>query len=205
MRHYRIPSLLAVIVSGSLAACTGTEKPSDDEAKAKMAMANDLVQCRNDNQALKEKISDLTAELQKLRAQQAAAPEAGAGTAAPTTAAGNPTPAVASAHPKKMGAEGEGEADISPVVLGRVVKAKSPALRVCYEKGLKHNPNLQYVSSVKVHFSVNNTGAASDVSFSPHVDREMEKCMSSTIAKWQFPQFHGRPVEVEAPVSLIAK
>lgn len=174
-------SLLLLVAAG----CQGGAS-ADDSARAKMA--SDLVQCQNDRSALKEKISDLTVELQKLRA--ANEPKAPDPVAAPRP----------SESPKKLG-----EANIAPEALGRVVKKNSAGLRTCYEKGLKHNPNLQYVTAVKVRFDVSGAGTATDVAFSPHTDSEMEKCMGKTIAGWKFPTFTGQPVTIEAPVSLVAK
>ena len=60
-------------------------------------------------------------------------------------------------------------------------------------------------STVTAHFSVENMGAARGVSFTPHTDAEMEKCMAGTMEKWKFPAFQGDPVAFEQPVNLVAK
>ena len=65
--------------------------------------------------------------------------------------------------------------------------------------------SLQYVASVTAHFQVANTGSAQGVSFTPHTDPEMEKCMAGTMEKWKFPTFQGDPVAFEQPVNLVAK
>ena len=168
-----------------LGAC---ESKSDQEMASANKMASDLVQCKNDLSSQKEKIAELTAELVKLRA------------------ANDPTKKldaidIKAGTPEKPHKEG----NISPQQLSAVIGKNSAGLRVCYEKGLKRSPNLQYVSSVNVRFSVKNTGEATDVGFSPHADAEMEKCMGAAIAKWHFPTFEGDPVQVEAPVNLVAK
>jgi hypothetical protein len=186
MRNLLQLSSLALFAAGCMSG-----SGSDDTA-ARSKMASDLVQCQNDRLALKEKIGELQAELQKLKAA-----------AAEPVEAPKPTETPPPAHHAMAKKSDEG--DIAPAALAGVVKRNSGGLRVCYEKGLKHHPDLAYVSSVKVRFSVTASGAAQNVSFSPHTDSEMEKCMGKTISHWQFPSFTGEPVQVEAPVNLVAK
>ena len=73
------------------------------------------------------------------------------------------------------------------------------------ERGLKRNTSLRYVTSVDVRFTVKNTGVASGISFAPSSDLEMERCMSLAIGRWKFPTFTGDPVQLVAPVHLVAK
>ena len=47
--------------------------------------------------------------------------------------------------------------------------------------------------------------AVSGVTFAPHTDQEMERCMAQTMEKWKFPTFQGDPVAFEQPVNLVAK
>jgi hypothetical protein len=86
-----------------------------------------------------------------------------------------------------------------------VIKQNSGGLRACYEHALKRKPDLQYVSTVTARFQVKNSGGAMNVTFGPHTDPEMEKCMASTMEKWKFPSFQGDPVSFEQPVNLVAK
>ena len=97
------------------------------------------------------------------------------------------------------------EGNIAPDAVVKVVRQNSGGLRACYEKALKRKPDLQYVSAVTAHFEVENSGGAHGVSFTPHTDQEMEKCMASTMEKWKFPTFQGDPVAFEQPVNLVAK
>jgi len=97
------------------------------------------------------------------------------------------------------------EGNIAPDAVIKVVKLNSGGLRACYDKALKRKPDLQYVSSVTARFSVVNTGQAQGVTFTPHTDPEMEKCMAATMEKWKFPTFQGDPVAFEQPVNLVAK
>ena len=182
--------LSAFPVAIALAGCPGQNSAEDDSAKIKMA--TDLTQCRNDSSALKDKIAELTAEIQKLKAAEQV-PD-------PTL---HLPPTDLKANPPT--AEKQVDGTIAPEQITKTVKANSGALRPCYEGGLKRNPNLQYVSMVNVRFSLKNTGNAAEVGFSPHTDGEMERCMSDKIAKWKFPAFTGGAVRVEAPVNLVAK
>jgi len=164
-----------------MAACSGG---ADDQQKAKLA--TDLVQCRNDLSNLKEQLAETKAQLTK--AQEAK---------------------TCQLEPIDIKAAGAGqkhmEGNVSPEAVVKVVKQNSGGLRACYEKALKRKPDLQYVSSVKARFEVANTGQAQAVTFAPHTDAEMEKCMASTMEKWKFPTFQGDPVAFEQPVNLVAK
>ena len=163
-------------------ACSGGG--DNDQQKAKLA--TDLVQCRNDLSNLKEQLAEAKAELTK-------AQEAKACVLQPLDLK------AANAGQKHM------EGNIAPDAVIKVVKQNSGGLRACYEKALKRKPDLQYVSSVMAHFQIANTGQAQGVTFTPHTDPEMEKCMAGTMEKWKFPTFQGDPVAFEQPVNLVAK
>ena len=182
--------VVAVSVAGLVGGGCSGAAPEDDSAKIKMA--TDLTQCRNDNSNLKDKIAELSTELQKLKAQAQAANTI-------------TLPAVDVKAQPQQGEQKHVDGSIAPDQITKTVKANSGALRSCYEGGLKRNPNLQYVSMVNVRFHLKNTGTAADVGFSPHTDQEMEKCMAATMEKWHFPTFQGDPVAFEQPVNLVAK
>jgi hypothetical protein len=169
----------------ALAACSGGT--SDDGQKAKLA--SDLVDCKNQLSSLKDELASTKAAL--VKAQEAAS-------------------AVVKLDPVDVKAQnGVGvkhmEGNIPPDQVVKVVRQNSGGLRACYERALKRKPDLQYVQSVTAHFSVKNTGSAAGVSFTPHTDAEMEKCMAQTMERWKFPSFQGDPVAFEQPVNLIAK
>jgi hypothetical protein len=176
---------LALCITLLFAACGGT--PSDDGTKAKLA--SDLVTCKNDLTTLKEQLAEAKAQLAK--AQEAA----------------NPTVKLDAVDLKANGqpAVKHMEGNVEPEAVVKVVKQNSGGLRACYEHALKRKPDLQYVASVTARFSVRNTGSAANVSFAPHTDQEMERCMASTMEKWRFPTFQGDPVAFEQPVNLVAK
>src|SRR4051812_44028268 len=177
----RFASVIALVCA---AGCGG----SDDGSKAKMA--GELVDCKNQVSSLTEQLNDAKAALKK--AEEAAG----------WVIKLDPVDikAVATATDVK-----HMEGNVKPDMVVKVVKQNSGGLRACYEKALKRKPDLQYVSSVTARFQVANTGSAQQVSFVPHTDAEMEKCMASTMEKWKFPTFQGDPVAFEQPVNLVAK
>ena len=164
-----------------LAACGGA---SDDGSKGKLV--TELVACKNENLSLKEQLGEAKAALQ--RAQDA------------QTVKLDPVDIKASPPGEK-----HMEGNVPPEAVAKVVRQNSGGLRACYEHALKRKPDLQYVSTVTARFQVKNTGGAINVTFAPHTDQEMEKCMASTMEKWKFPSFQGDPVAFEQPVNLIAK
>ncbi len=173
---------LALVLVLLIAACGG----GADDGGGKAKLATDLVACKNENLSLKEQLAEAKAALQ--RAQDA------------QTVKLDPVDLKASPPGEK-----HMEGNVSPEAVAKVVKQNSGGLRACYEHALKRKPDLQYVSTVTARFSVKNSGGAINVSFNPHTDPEMEKCMASTMGKWKFPSFQGDPVAFEQPVNLVAK
>jgi hypothetical protein len=159
--------------------------PKDDGQKAKLA--TDLVQCKNDLLQMKEQVGSAKAELKQCQESSTVKLD--------PVDVKNPT-----AKPS-----GGKEGNVSPDAVAKVVKLNASGFRLCYEKALKRKPDLQYVSAVTARFAVRNTGNAQGVSFSPHTDGEMEKCMSQLMEKWKFPTFQGDPVAFEVPVNLVAR
>jgi hypothetical protein len=177
--------LVTLALASTLGCSSG---PSADDVAAKNKLANDLVGCQNDRSNLKDQLAAAQAEIAKLKAA-----------ADPTVHVNDPLNLVA--NPGKLGKEG----NLPPEAVIKVFKQNQGGLKACYDKGLKRNPNLQYVAALNAHFAVKNSGNAVNVGFSPHADGEMEHCMASTIAKWHFPTFTGDPVQFDYPVNLVAK
>lgn len=182
---------IRVLVPAVLLLAGCPDKPREDDG-LRAKLANDLVQCKNDFAAQKEKMAELQAEVQKLKAAAVVQVD-------PIELVGSTPKAPHAKAPVHK------EGNIPAAKLSEVIRKNSPGLRICYERALKRMPNLQYVSSVNVRFQVKNTGETMDIGFSPHTDAEMEKCMSAAIAKWRFPNFEGDAVQVEAPVNLVAR
>ena len=66
-------------------------------------------------------------------------------------------------------------------------------------------PDIKYAGGYAEMLNIAGLCANHNVGFSPHTDGEMERCMGAVIKKWKFPAFSGDPVQVEAPVNLVAK
>jgi hypothetical protein len=175
-------SLIVFAIAGALPGCGGA--PADDGAKARLA--TELVGCKNEQSNLKEQLAELRAQLAKAQSD-----------------------ALVKLEPVDVKAGANGvkhmEGNVSPDAVVKVVRQNSSGLRACYEHALKRKPDLQYVSSVTARFSVRNSGSAQDVTFAPHTDQEMERCMASTMTHWKFPSFQGDPVAFEQPVNLVAR
>lgn len=177
-----LPSLAPLLLW--CAACGEGKGAADPAERAKMA--SDLVQCRNEQSALKDQVADLTAQLARLKA------------------ATDRTVHTEAVDVKAGREERHVEGNLAEDAMTRVIRANARTLTVCYEKGLKRNPNLQTLSAVRVHFFIRNTGRVERIGIAPHVESEMESCMSAAIGKWRFPEFQGDPVEVETPINLVA-
>jgi hypothetical protein len=162
--------------------CSGA--PADDGTKARLA--SDLVSCKNEQSNLKEQLAEAKAMMAKAQADATVKLEA-------------IDIKAANGGVKHM------EGNVSPDAVVKVVRQNSSGLRACYEHALKRKPDLQYVSTLTARFSVRNSGSAQDVSFAPHTDAEMERCMASTMTHWKFPSFQGDPVAFEQPVNLVAR
>lgn len=186
---YFVLIFTALVLSPGILGCAGGASEADNAAKARLA--NDLVQCQNERSGFKEQLAAAQAEIKKLKE------------AADTTVHLDPMELRAGGDPSKGPRRVEG--NLPPDQVIKVFKANQGGLRACYERGLKRNPNLQFVNTVNVRFDVKNTGNAGNIGFAPHADAEMEKCMSTTIEKWRFPSFVGDPVKFDYPVSLVAK
>ncbi len=173
-----IPVVAAI---GGLAGCSGS---GSDDSRAQLA--SDLVACKNEQSNLKDELAQVKGQL--ARAQAAAAVKL------------DPLDLET-----KGGTGKHMEGNVSPVAVIKVVRQNSTGLRACYEHALKRKPDLQYVSNVTARFSVHSNGSCAGVSFSPHTDAEMERCMAMTMEKWRFPTFQGDPVAFEQPVNLVAR
>lgn len=176
---------LALTLILALAACGGGE----DDTAQKAKLASDLVTCKNDLSNLKEQLNDAKAALAK--AEQAAGQVIKLD---PVAVKGE---AQSSVHHR--------DATVTPAAVMKVIQMNGSGLRACYNHALKRKPDLQYVSKVTSRFQLHNNGQASDVSFAPHTDSEMERCMAQTMEKWKFPSFQGDAVAIEQPVNLVVK
>ncbi len=186
MRTDMRTSLLALALLGFSPACGGG---GEDSAKSKLA--SDLVTCKNDLVQAKRDFNEAKGELAQAKKD----------------AQENGTVHLAGVelHGGLGLPQQEKEGNIPPDDVIKVLKQNVGALRTCYEHALKRKPDLQHVQSVSSRFAVKNTGQAIDISFSPHADADMEKCMKQSMEKWKFPAFQGGAVTFDLPINLVSK
>ena len=184
LMHMRLATVILVFAS----ACGVGGGGGDDGSKARMAA--DLVTCKNEKNRLKEQVAEAKAEVEKTKAEA----EKGFAQQFPTVELHG-----GMGQPKHI------EGNIPAEAVTKVLKQNIGGLRACYEHALKRKPDLQFVQTVSARFAVKNTGNATNVSFAPHADGEMERCMGQAMEKWKFPTFQGDPVAVELPISLVSK
>ena len=180
------PALALLTLLGPVGCSGGSGGGGNDNSR--MKLADDLVKCQNERSGFKEQLALAQAEIKQLKE------------AADPTVKLDPLTLVAG-----PGGPHHVEGNLPPEAVMKVFRANQSTLRACYERGLKRNPNLQYVNTVNVRFAVVNTGSATNIVFSPRSDGEMERCMAQSIGKWKFPSFTGDPVQFEYPVALVAK
>lgn len=88
---------------------------------------------------------------------------------------------------------------LAPDVIVREVKAKAGAVKACYEKALKRNPNLS--GKVVVHWTITAAGTVSGVDIETDTvgDSEVTGCIKSMISRWRFPAPANGAVDVSFP------
>ncbi|MCS6913359.1 MAG: AgmX/PglI C-terminal domain-containing protein [Myxococcales bacterium] len=189
---------LLALVSG----CPSSSSTAKEHRRT-AELADQLVSCQNERSALKEQLASLQLELSRLKEQLAAAP------AAPVPRAGRTLPRLPShdvlaARPTlpQTRLDTTGAEERAAQEMGRILRSNGHLLRPCYERGLKRNTNLQFVSQIKVRLTVTPDGRTRDVHISPRTEGDMEACIAQIISRWHVPHYRGQPVVVEMPVSL---
>jgi hypothetical protein len=88
------------------------------------------------------------------------------------------------------------------VVIRRIVRQNFGRFRLCYENGLKNNPNLQ--GTVKVKFVIDNYGAVvtTDDGGSDIPDASVSQCVVRAFGTLSFPQPEDDRVWVLYPIVL---
>ena len=77
--------------------------------------------------------------------------------------------------------------------------ARLGAIKACYERALKRNPNLS--GKVVIHWTITQAGTVSGVDVEQDTlgDAEVASCIKSLIARWRFPAPSGGSVDVSFP------
>ena len=93
---------------------------------------------------------------------------------------------------------------LDPALVSKEVRARIGAVKACYERALKRNPNLS--GKIKVRWTITAAGTVSGVEISDDSmgDSEVSSCIKQLVARWRFPAPSGGSVEVEFPFVFTA-
>jgi len=96
------------------------------------------------------------------------------------------------------------DGELDPALVSKEVRARIGAVKACYERALKRNPNLS--GKVKVRWTITAAGTVSgvDISDDSMGDSEVSSCIKQLVARWRFPAPSGGSVEVEFPFVFTA-
>jgi TonB family protein len=91
------------------------------------------------------------------------------------------------------------DGELDPSLVSKEVRARIGAIKVCYERALKRNPNLS--GKVKVRWTITAAGTVSSVDIEEDSmgDSEVSSCIKNLVARWRFPAPSGGSVEVVYP------
>jgi hypothetical protein len=91
------------------------------------------------------------------------------------------------------------DGDLDPGIVSKEVKSRLGAIKACYERALKRNPNLS--GKVVIHWTITAAGTVSGVDVEQDTlgDAEVASCIKSLIARWRFPAPSGGSVDVSFP------
>jgi hypothetical protein len=91
------------------------------------------------------------------------------------------------------------DGSLDPGLVSKEVKARIGAIKACYERALKRNPNLS--GKVVIHWTITAAGTVSGVDIEQDTlgDAEVASCMKSLVARWRFPAPAGGSVDVSFP------
>ncbi len=90
--------------------------------------------------------------------------------------------------------------DLDQSVVQSVILSHMSAIRHCYNKELRKDPEL--AGAVTIRFTVGVRGSVVDavVKQSTLMNKDVEGCMVEEVKKWLFPEpRHGRPVDISYP------
>jgi outer membrane biosynthesis protein TonB len=91
------------------------------------------------------------------------------------------------------------DGQLDPNVVVKEVRARMSAIKACYERALKRNPNLS--GKVVVRWTITAAGTVSGVDIDQDSlgDSEVTSCIKGLVARWRFPSPSGGSVEVSFP------
>ncbi len=84
-------------------------------------------------------------------------------------------------------------------MVAKEVRSRLGAIKACYERALKRNPNLS--GKVVIHWTITQAGTVSgvDVERTRSATPRSASCIKSLIARWRFPAPSGGSVDVSFP------
>jgi TonB family protein len=96
------------------------------------------------------------------------------------------------------------DGELDPALVSKEVRARIGAVKACYERALKRNPNLS--GKVKVRWTITAAGTVSGVDIADDTmgDSEVSSCIKQLVARWRFPAPSNGSVEVEFPFVFTA-
>jgi TonB family protein len=88
---------------------------------------------------------------------------------------------------------------LDPSLVSKEVRTRIGAIKACYERALKRNPNLS--GKVKVRWTITAAGtvAAVEIEEDSLGDNEVSSCIKGLVSRWRFPAPSGGSVEVVYP------
>ncbi len=91
------------------------------------------------------------------------------------------------------------DGELDPSMVAKEVRTRLGAIKACYERALKRNPNLS--GKVVIHWTITQAGTVSGVDVEQDTlgDAEVASCIKSLVARWRFPAPSGGSVEVSFP------
>ena len=91
------------------------------------------------------------------------------------------------------------DGELDPNMVAKEVRSRLGAIKACYERALKRNPNLS--GKVVIHWTITQAGTVSGVDVEQDTlgDAEVASCIKALVARWRFPAPSGGSVDVSFP------
>ncbi len=91
------------------------------------------------------------------------------------------------------------DGELNPAMVAKEVRSRLGAVKACYERALKRNPNLS--GKIVIHWTITQAGTVSgvDVETDTLGDAEVASCIKLLVSHWRFPAPAGGSVEVSFP------
>jgi outer membrane biosynthesis protein TonB len=91
------------------------------------------------------------------------------------------------------------DGELDPALVSKEVRTRIGAIKACYERSLKRNPNLS--GKIKVRWTITAAGTVSGVEIEEDSmgDTEVTSCIKGLVGRWRFPAPSGGSVDVVYP------